>query len=278
VRCGANISEINAVRKHLSRIKGGWLARATGAATVLTLMISDVVGDDLATIGSGPTAPDPTTFMDAVAVLERYDLWEHVPNGVRLHLQAGVNGLVPETPKPGDACFARVQNIIIGNGATAVASAAATARSLRLEVVRRPEPVTGEAVAAGHCLGQALRELAATRRQACLLAAGEPTVTVRGAGVGGRTLELALGAAQELQGLANVALLACATDGEDGPSGAAGAIVDGYTMRRATALGLDAHQALRDNDTLPFFRALGDVIVTGPTGTNVADIYIGVVV
>ena len=278
VRSGAAIGEINAVRKHLSRIKGGGLARATAGAAVLTLIISDVVGDDLSTIGSGPTAPDATTYADAIAVLERYGLWERLPLAVRLRLQAGQAGLAPETPKPGDPCLQPVQHLLLGNGSTALAGAAAAARELGLHPITSAELVLGEAWQAGRRLGRTLRELARARRGACLLAAGEPTVTVRGTGIGGRTLELALGAAQELSGTAGVALLACATDGQDGPSGAAGAIVDGATIQRAEGLGLDVEHTLMNNDTLPLFRALGDLIVTGPTGTNVADIYLGVIV
>ncbi|MSQ32993.1 MAG: DUF4147 domain-containing protein [Dehalococcoidia bacterium] len=277
VRSGAAIGEINTVRKHLSRIKGGGLARATGGAALLSLIISDVVGDDLATIGSGPTAPDATTYADAIAVLERHGLWERLPGAVRQHLQAGQAGLAPETPKPGDPCFQPVQNLLLGNGSTALAAAAATARAQGLRPITSAEPVLGEARQAGRRLGRTLRELAHTQRGACFLAAGEPTVTVRGTGIGGRTLELALGAAQELSGTAGVALLACATDGQDGPSGAAGAIVDGVTIQRAAGLGLDVERSLMNNDTLPLFHALGDLIVTGPTGTNVADIYLGVI-
>lgn len=268
---GATIHELNAVRKHLSRFKGGLLARAAWPATVLTLALSDVIGDPLDVIASGPTAPDPTTFADALAVLERRGVRDGVPAAVVERLAAGARGAVPETPKPDDRVFARVTNLVIGNNA--VVADAAVRAAARLGY--RPELLTcalaGEARVAA-------RELVARARRltppACLIAAGETTVTVRGRGRGGRCQEFALAAALALEPGERLAVLAAGTDGTDGPTDAAGALVDAGTIARGRAAGLDARRALDDNDAYPYLGASGDLIVTGPTRTNLLDLYL----
>jgi hydroxypyruvate reductase len=274
--CGATIGEINAVRKHLSSLKGGGLARRALPARLLTLILSDVVGDPLDVIASGPTVPDPSTYADALAVLARHGLTGQVPPAVRAHLEAGARGQRPETPKPGDPVFARATNLMVGTNALAVAAAARQARRLGYRPLVLSTTVTGETreVAAVHAA--LARELAASgrpiRRPACLLSGGETTVTLRGKGKGGRNQEFALAASLGITGLRRVAVLSAGTDGNDGPTDAAGAYVDGDTVARAEAAGLDPVAALDGNDAYPLFEALGDLIVTGPTRTNVMDL------
>lgn len=278
---GATIGELNAVRKHLDRLKGGRLARAAAPARVLSLILSDVVGDSLDVIASGPTAPDPTTFPDAKGVVDRYDLWNELPTSVKDHLTAGLAGTEAESPKAGDPCFERVENRIVGNNRLAVdaAAAAAATRGYRTEVLGTE--LIGEARELGqriaaHCL--ALRQpTARDRLPACLLGAGETTVTVLGSGRGGRNQEVALGAAAGIAGLGGTLVASFGTDGIDGPTDAAGALVTDETLDRALRLGLDPGAALLDNDAYPFFEALGDLILTGPTGTNVMDLALALV-
>ncbi len=274
---GATIHEINAVRKHLSAIKGGRLAAAT-QARVISLILSDVIGDDLAAIGSGPTAPDPTTYDEACAILRRYDIWNAMPAPVRRHLSAGAAGRVAETPKPGSPVFRRVQNLIIGNNRAAVEAAARAAKATGITPAVLTTTLTGEAREAAKLFGSIAREIVSGdrpfRRPCCLIAGGELTVTVRGGGRGGRSQEFALASALEIAGLPNVWLAGFATDGTDGPTEVAGAVADGRTVLRAARAGLDAARALRDNDAYPFFQKLNAHIVTGPTGTNVNDLYV----
>jgi glycerate 2-kinase len=276
LRAGATINELNAVRKHLSAVKGGNLARAAAPATVLVLVLSDVVGNPLDVIASGPCAPDPTTYADALAVLARYQLAEAVPPAVRAHLEAGARGERPETPKPGDPVFARVHHVIVGDNAQAAAACVAEAERHGLRALLLSTFVEGEAREVGRVLGALGRELRLHGRPlappACLVLGGETTVTVRGPGHGGRNQEVALGAALALAGLDNVLVLSAATDGGDGPTDAAGAFADGTTLTRAAALGLDPRAHLARNDAYPFFQALGDLLVTGPTRTNVNDL------
>jgi hydroxypyruvate reductase len=276
LRAGATINELNAVRKHLSAVKGGNLARAAAPATVLVLVLSDVVGNPLDVIASGPCAPDPTTYADALAVLARYQLAEAVPPAVRAHLAAGARGERPETPKPGDPLFAQVQHVIIGDNAQAAAACVAEAERRGLRALLLSTFVEGEAREVGRVLGALARELRVHGRPlappACLILGGETTVTVRGPGRGGRNQEVALGAAWALAGLPDVLVVSAATDGGDGPTDAAGACVDGTTLARAAGLGLDPRAHLARNDAYPFFQALGDLLVTGPTRTNVNDL------
>ena len=276
LRCGATIVELNCVRKHLSQVKGGDLARRAGPAPVIGLILSDVVGDPLDVIASGPTAPDPTTFADAWAVFQRYRLIDRLPPAVRRRLEAGLAGRVPETPKPGDPLFERVQNVIVGSNRLAAEAAVDTARARGWNALLLSTFVEGEARQVARVAAALARELVASGRPvprpACLVWGGETTVTVRGRGRGGRNQELALAAAMGMDGLPGVVLVALGSDGSDGPTDAAGAVATGETLARARALGLDAAAHLEDNDAYPFFDALGDLIRTGPTGTNVNDL------
>ena len=278
LRSGATIHELNAVRKHLSRLKGGGLARAAFPARVATLVLSDVVGDDLSTIASGPTVPDPTTFSDAVAVLQRRGVLEAVPERVRARLLAGARGEQPETPKPGDPSFRRVATRIVGSNRLSVDAAAREARRLGLRPLVLTTRLEGEAREVARALVAVLRECVDSGRPLapplCLLAGGETTVTVRGDGQGGRNQEMAVAAAQALDGFPAPAVVACfATDGIDGASDAAGGIADDTSAARAEALGLAPAAAfLAASDTRNYLGPLGDLIVTGPTGTNVVDV------
>ena len=274
--CGASILELNTLRKHLCLLKGGDLARRAAPASLIGLILSDVVGDPLDAIASGPTAPDPTTFADAWDVLERYGLKARVPEAVREHLRAGLAGRVPDTPKPGDPLFLRVQNVVVGSNRLAAEAAVDTARASGLHSLLLSTFVEGEARQVARVAAALARELACydrpVRRPACLVLGGETTVTLTGQGKGGRNQELALAAALAMQELPGVLLVALATDGNDGPTGAAGAVATGDTVARARALGLDPAAHLRENNSYPFFDSLGDLIITGPTGTNVNDL------
>ncbi len=274
LHCGANIHEINCIRKHISLLKGGGLARLAYPATVLTLILSDVIGDDLDVIGSGPTVPDRTTFADAKAVFDKYAIWNKVPAGVRERFA----GNVSETPKPGDPIFARVQNLIVGSNRLAVDAAARQARSLGFRTIVLSTQLQGEAREVARVNAAIAQEIRATghpvKPPACVISGGETTVTIHGTGVGGRNQEFALAAAMDIAGLKNVVLLSAGTDGADGPTDAAGAIAEGTTIARAQLKGLDASGMLANNDSYHFFEPLGDLIKTGPTGTNVADIQV----
>jgi glycerate-2-kinase len=276
LRCGANIKEVNTVRKHLSQLTGGRLA-ALSKATVVTLILSDVIGDDLSAIGSGPTAPDRTTYRDAVRCLQRYGLWTSVPPKVRKHLTAGVRGRVSDTPKPGDRLFRRVHHEIIGSNAMAVAALTAAARSAGWRTLLLP-PFTKEAREAGAEMGALARSIRVRQRPVpkpfCVVAGGETTVTVRGHGQGGRAQEFAVAAAKAVAGLSRVYVAAFATDGSDGPTDAAGALVSGETWGRARRLGIDLDAALTRNDTYRALERLKCHITTGPTATNVNDLYL----
>lgn len=271
---GANIHEMNCVRKHISALKGGQLARLAYPATVLTLILSDVVGDDLDVIGSGPTVPDLSTFADARSVLEKYGLSIKVPARVRQRLSSDM----PETPKPNDQVFTKVRNLIVGSNRLAVEAAARQARALGFNTLILSTFIEGEARQVARVHAALARELRAYNRPvklpACVISGGETTVTIRGEGLGGRNQEFALAAAIDITGLKNIVVLSAGTDGTDGPTDAAGAIVDGTTRARARALGLDPAEFLRNNDSHHFFERLGDLIRTGATGTNVADIQI----
>ena len=272
LRAGADIFQLNAVRKHLSFLKGGRLAALAYPATVVSLLLSDVIGDPLDVIGSGPTAPDPTTFADAIHVLEKFKIVTRVPKAVLDLLRKGARGEIAETPKPGDPLFKNVYNVVAGSNALALAAAARQARSLGYRTRILSKNVSGEARDVAPAQIEVLRRIA--KRPACLLAGGETTVTVKGKGKGGRNQELALAAAIALDGLPDVLALCAGTDGADGPTDAAGAIATGDSVARARRLGLDPYEFLRNNDSYTFFAALGDLVKTGPTGTNVMDIEI----
>jgi glycerate 2-kinase len=274
--CGATIVELNTVRKHLCLLKGGDLARRAAPAAVVGLILSDVVGDPLDGIASGPTAPDPTTYADAWAVLERHGLVGRVPRPVHDRLLAGLAGRLPETAKPGDPLFSRVQNVVVGSNRQAAEAAVEAACACGFHSLLLSTFVEGEARQVGRVAAALARELVSydrpVPRPACLVWGGETTVTLRGRGKGGRNQELALAAALAMQGLPGILLVALATDGSDGPTGAAGAVATGDTVSRARALGLDPAAHLDGNNAHPFFEALGDLLLTGPTGTNVNDL------
>lgn len=276
--CGASIHEINAVRKHLSRIKGGQLARLAQPATVISLLLSDVIGDDLDVIGSGPTAPDSSTFAEAKALLERYGIYDRVPAAVRERIEQGVAGNVEETPKPGAPEFSRTQNLVVGSNLLAVNAAAAKARELGYRTMVLSTFVEGETREVARVHAAILKEIRATGRPlrppACVISGGETTVTLRGDGLGGRNQEFVLAAAIDLDGYAGVVVFSGGTDGTDGPTDAAGAIADGKTLARAREKGLEARRYLARNDSYHFFEAIGDLIKTGPTNTNVMDVRI----
>ncbi|HHL39494.1 MAG TPA: glycerate kinase [Deltaproteobacteria bacterium] len=277
VRSGADIYEINAVRKHLSVIKGGGLARLIAPARTLALVISDVVGDDLSTIASGPVSPDETTCADCLAVLERYGIAERAPRAVLDGLRSGRF----ETPKPGDPIFDGVRALLVATNRSALAAAARRAGSLGLRPVVLTSTITGETHEAARFLVAVAREALSSgnpaRPPACILMGGETTLRVTGGGLGGRNQEFALTAALELDGIDGVTVLSAGTDGTDGPTDAAGAFADGATLVRARAAGLDAAGHLARNDSYRFFDTLGDLLRTGPTGTNVMDVMMAVV-
>jgi glycerate 2-kinase len=281
LRSGAVIHEMNAVRKHLSTIKGGGLARLAYPARLLNLMISDVIGDDLDTIASGPTVPDPTTFADALAVLDHYGLRAAVPAAVRAYLEAGVAGRAPETAKAGDPAFARVTNLLVATNELAVRAAAAEADRLGYRPLILSTLIQGEAREIARMWAAIGLQAARTGEPAagpcCLLGGGEATVTVTGQGLGGRNTEMMLAAAIAIAGSRRLTLASLATDGSDGPTDAVGAIVDGGTVAAARAAGLDPRAALRDNDSYHFFARAGGLVKTGPTGTNVNDLYLALV-
>jgi glycerate 2-kinase len=274
LHCGANIHEINCVRKHISLMKGGQLARLAYPATLLTLILSDVIGDDLHVIGSGPTTPDPTTFGDARAIFEKYRIWNKLPRAVRQRVKSGAG----ETPKPGDRIFRKTRNMIVGSNALAVDAAAREARRLGFHTLVLSTFLEGEAREAARVHAGIAKEIRASGRPlnppACVITGGETTVTVRGKGRGGRNQEFALAAALGIAGLRDTVILSGGTDGVDGPTSAAGALAHGTTVARAEAMGLNAAALLANNDSYRFFDTLGDLIETGPTGTNVADIQV----
>ncbi|HEU4682963.1 MAG TPA: DUF4147 domain-containing protein [Nitrospira sp.] len=275
--CGADIVEINSVRKHLSLIKGGRLAQST-TASILALILSDVPGDDVSAVGSGPTAPDPTTFGRAIECLKRYRVWPQVPSSARRHLLRGKGGHVIETPKPRASLFRRVDHHVIGNNRLAVAAAADAARTAGIAVSIDPRMLSGEASRAGRAFAALARAIVdrdrPLPRPCCVIAGGETTVTVRGNGRGGRAQEFALAAAKVIAGLKNTWIMAVGTDGTDGPTDVAGAVVDGQTAGRAARLGIDLDEALEENNTYPVLKKLRAHVRTGPTRTNVNDLYL----
>jgi len=275
LRAGADIYALNTVRKHLSAIKGGWLA-ARARAACRTLVISDVVGDDLSVIASGPTVADASTFADALAFARRFGGEDAYPPAVVARLRRGAAGTLPETPKPGDARLAASTTKVIGSRRDAMAGAAAEASSLGYHVVPIDDAVVGDArtTAVAH-LRAVIARASGAGRPACIVSSGETTVHVTGHGRGGRNQEFALAAAEPLAELGGAAVLASVgTDGIDGPTDAAGALADATTLQRARAAGQSPGRAFSDNNAYAFFNALGDLIHTGPTGTNVGDLQV----
>jgi glycerate 2-kinase len=274
LNCGANIHEINAVRKHISAIKGGQLARLAAPATVEALLLSDVIGDDLDVIGSGPTAPDASTFASAAAILERYGIFDRVPSSVRERLESGMCGEIPETPKPADPIFARVRNTVVGSSRLALDAAARHARGLGFRTLVLASGIQGETRDVARMHASIAREMVENRRPvkppACIITGGETTVTIKGDGLGGRNQEFVLAAAIDIAGLPDTVVLSGGTDGTDGPTDAAGAVADGETLRRNP----EAMAYLDRNDSYHYFEALDDLLITGPTNTNVMDVRI----
>ena len=277
--CGASINEINTLRKHLDQVKGGRLAERIYPAQLITLILSDVVGSPLDVIASGPTVADSSTYQDALQILDRYGVREEVPASIAHALDQGCEGRLSETLKPGDPRLARVQNEIIASNLHAAQAGCWQAESEGFSSLLLTTYLQGEACLAGGVLASILRQVASPAgmgrllpRPVCLVVGGETTVKVKGAGLGGRNLELALGSAKDLDGLEQVALVTLATDGEDGPTGAAGAVVTGETARRAAEAGLNPEDFLARNNSYHFFEPLGSLIITGPTGTNVNDL------
>ncbi len=279
--CGANIQEMNTLRKHLDQIKGGGLARLAYPATLITLILSDVVGDALDVIASGPTVPDPTTYKNAWQVLEDYRLTDRIPQSIYSYLQAGISHKQPETPKPGDPCFEHSLQRwsspqIIGNNYHATQAAIEQAKNEGYHTLLLTNYLQGEARSAGCFIAAIARQIAylgtPLSRPACLIAGGETTVSIKGCGLGGRNQELAFGAVVGLAGLCEVLLVSLATDGGDGPTDAAGAVVTGETLLRCQQRGLNPSSYLANNNAYPFFAALDDLLITGPTQTNVNDL------
>ena len=276
--CGADIKEINIIRKHLSQIKGGWMARWAYPSTLITFILSDVVGDPLDMIASGPTVPDPSTFEEAWEILEKYNLIEKVPSSIRNHLLRGKEKKVDETPKPGEEVFKKVFNLIIGSNFLALLEAEGEAKRKGFHTLILSSSIVGETREVARFHGAIAREVVFTDhpipKPACILSGGETTVTLQGRGLGGRNQEFCLAGAFEIEGVEKVVMLSGGTDGTDGPTDAAGAISDHTTLQRARAMGLDPKTYLRNNDSYHFFEKLGDLLITGPTRTNVMDVRI----
>ena len=278
IDCGARIDEINVIRKHLSAVKGGQLARLAAPARLITLVLSDVVGDRLDAIASGPTVADPTTFRDCMNILTHYDLLDRLPDSIHDHLQQGLAGSIPETPKAGDAVFELGQTVIVANNRLALRAAREAAEARGYTTLLLSSTLEGEARHVARMHAAIAQEICHSGQPvpppACIISGGETTVTVRGDGKGGRSQEFALAAALHVAGLHDTVVLSGGTDGTDGPTDAAGALVDGRTLARAEALGLQPEAFLHRNDAYHFFQALDDLLLTGPTGTNVMDMVV----
>ena len=278
---GRPIEALNCVRKHLSQLKGGHLARRAAPARVLVLVVSDVIGDPLDVIGSGPAAGDFTGFSDARRLMKRFGAWQSAPRAVRRHIERGVAGLTAETPLPGSPPLGRVRHVVVANNETALRAARAKARSLGYRAAILTRRLRGEAREMGILFASLAAEMKSEGRPlrppACLLTGGETTVTVRGKGIGGRCQEMALSFAIEAAGREEIGLLAAGTDGTDGPTDAAGAFSDGQTEKWAKKGIIDMETLLRDNNSNEFFRKARSLYITGPTGTNVMDITVLIV-
>jgi glycerate 2-kinase len=276
LRSGATINELNAVRKHLSDFKGGWLAKRAQPATLVSLILSDVVGDPLDTISSGPTAPDQTTYQDVADIFEKYKLSKEIPVSIKKILEMGLDGKIPETPKLDDPIFDNVHNIVLGNNRLACLAAKEKLTELGFNTLFLTAYMEGEAKDIGIFLGAIAKEIFHSgnpiARPAAVIVGGETTVTVKGKGLGGRNQEIVLSAASKITKMEGVAIASIGTDGIDGPTDAAGAIVDGKSILRAQKSGLNNKKMLNDNNSYNFFLKIGDLIITGPTGSNVNDI------
>jgi len=276
LNCGARIQEVNAIRKHISGIKGGRLAELAYPSTVLSLILSDVIDDSMDNIGSGPTAPDSSTFADCLSIIDRYGVGDMIPLAVTTFLKKGAAGEIADTPKADNPIFQQVQNLLIGNNQLALVAAKEKAQALGYNTLILSSSVEGEArsLAIDHVVSarDVLSSSSPVRPPACIISGGETTVTIRGAGLGGRNQEFALAAALEIDGLNGIVVLSGGTDGTDGPTDAAGGIVDGTTVQRARDQGLNARSYFERNDSYPLLKAVGDLLITGPTLTNVMDL------
>jgi glycerate 2-kinase len=276
--CGADIKEINTIRKHISRMKGGWLAKWAYPSTVIGFILSDVVGDHLDVIGSGPTVPDPSTFEEALEILKKYDLLNEIAPSIRRHLQLGKEGKVEETPKPQEVVFERVYNRLLGSNILALRAAKEEATAFGFNTLILSSSIEGETREAARFHTAIAKELISSGnpipKPACILSGGETTVTIKGKGLGGRNQEFVLAGALEISGTEKVVLLSGGTDGTDGPTDATGAVADHTTVQRGKSMGLDPNFYLDNNDAYPFFEKLGDLLITGPTHTNVMDVRI----
>ena len=282
LKSGSTIDELNAVRKHLSKVKGGRLAQIAYPATVLTLILSDVIGDRLDVIASGPTAPDGSTFDDAIKVVDKYGIRNRLPEKIMTYLESGAAGKIPDTPKAGEDCFKKGSTVIVGSLRQAINAAWDTAHKLGFDTHTVTDKLQGEAREAAKYLAEiaTMAKKTTKKRKRCLISGGETTVTVRGNGTGGRNLELALAFALAIEGVGGITMLSAGTDGTDGPTDAAGAIVDGETGVMARKFGLDPAIYLENNDSYNFFKRFDSLtgekshLITGPTGTNVMDLQI----
>jgi hydroxypyruvate reductase len=282
LEAGATIHEMNAVRKHISRVKGGRLTELTHPATLISLILSDVIGDNLDSIASGPTAPDQSTFGDCLSILEKYDTRKKVHGSVMAFLKKGLLGEMKETPKPGDPIFDKTQNEIIGSNIIAVRAAQEKAEELGYNSLILSTSVEGETREVAKVHVAIAKEIRSTGnpmdKPACLISGGETTVTLRGKGQGGRNQEFVLSAAIAMGGMKNIVVLSGGTDGTDGPTDAAGALADSGTVDRAREFGLNPEHFLKENDSYNFFKPLGDLLITGPTYTNVMDLRVIIVI
>ncbi len=279
--CGATIHEINAIRKHTSAVKGGQIARAVYPATLISLILSDVVGDNLDVIASGPTVPDLSSFSDCMEIFRRHGIIKKLPPSVVRHIKAGISGKISETSKIGDPAFLRTHNQIIGSNFEAIIAAKQKAEELGYHTLALSSMIEGETKDVAQVHGAIVREILKTGNPisppACILSGGETTVTVTGKGLGGRNQEFSLAMAIDIVGNDSIVALSAGTDGTDGPTDAAGAVADTYTFKKALSIGLDPKQFLANNDSYHFFEQLGDLFITGPTNTNVMDLRIALV-
>ena len=276
LKCGATIYEINTIRKHLDDLKGGGLAKLLFPASVITFVLSDVVGDSLDMIASGPTVADPTTYEDAWAILNKYQILDQIPSEIRSHISLGMAKIIPETLKPADPILDKVKNIMVGNNTQTALAAIQAAKTIGFNTKLLTTSLHGEASQMGQSLSESALTLLTSPthmlRPACLIAGGETTVTIKGSGKGGRNQELALGAVKSLSGGDQIILISLATDGGDGPTDAAGAVASNQTYSLGSAMGLYPLDYLDRNDSYHYFEPLGDLIKTGPTLTNVNDL------
>ena len=276
--CGASIHEINAIRKHTSMIKGGRLAVEAYPATLVSLILSDVVGDDLDVISSGPTVADSTTYTDCIKIFEKYDIIKKLPENIINHIKAGVSGKVPESPKTGDPVFKKTYNLVTGSNMEAMLAAKLYAEDLGYKTIVLSSMIEGETRGVAKVHGAIAKEIIKTGNPtpppACILSGGETTVTLKGKGLGGRNQEFSLAAAIDIAGTDSIVVLSGGTDGTDGPTDAAGAIADNNTLKRAGNIGIDPYYFLENNDSYHFFKKLDDLLITGPTNTNVMDLRI----